>query len=239
MRKGNGTGDVKAAFILLLERNVWRLLVNADAESFELRLDNLLVCEWLIDIKNNEDEVAGLGDGNDLTTATPAVLGAFNDAGKVNDLYRCTCPCQSLCPSTISYLAWHIKNPTIVRQLSRHRSQCSEFVRRRLRVLAREPAHERTLPHRGKANEPDAGHARARHIKTSAAAADARARREELALELGQLGLELAQVVRRRLVLLRPGHLLYAIRVHNMGGRSGKIRPGELPRAAKKIRSGG
>lgn len=97
---------------------------------------------------------------------------------------------------------------TIVNDLSRHRRQRRKLVRGRLRVLARQPAHERALADRGEADEADTGDARPGHVEARAAAAAAAAGGEQLALQLGQLRLELAQVVGRCLVLLSLGHLL-------------------------------
>lgn len=100
------------------------------------------------------------------------------------------------------------KSLTIIYNLSRHARQRGELVRGSFRVLARQAAHQRALSDRRKADEADAGDARPGHIETSAAAATAAAaRRKELPLQLGELGLELPQMVGRRLVLLGSGHL--------------------------------
>ena len=98
---------------------------------------------------------------------------------------------------------------TVICDLPRHTRQGSELVRRNLRMLPCQAAHERALPDRGEADEPDTGDAGPRDVEARAGAAAATARRrQELALELGQFRLQLPDVVGRRLVLLRPSHLL-------------------------------
>ena len=86
VRQGNGARDVEAALVLLPEGNVGRRLVDSDAEAFQLGLDDALVRQGLVDVEHDEDEVARLGHGDDLATAAAAVLGAFDDAGQVDDL---------------------------------------------------------------------------------------------------------------------------------------------------------
>lgn len=81
-----GVGDVDATLVLLLEDNVGRLLVDADTETLEFRLDDALVGKGLVDIEDNADEMAGFCNGNDLSTSTLAVLGSLNDTGQVEDL---------------------------------------------------------------------------------------------------------------------------------------------------------
>ena len=88
---GDGAGDVEAALLLLLECDVGGRLVDADAEALELRLDDALVGEGLVDVEDDEDEVARLGDGDDLATTAAAVLGAFDDTGEIDDLEGRAC----------------------------------------------------------------------------------------------------------------------------------------------------
>ena len=87
----DSAGDVEAALVLLLEGDVGGLLVDADAEALELRLDDALVGQGLVDVEDDEDEVARLGDGDDLATAAAAVLGAFDDTGEIDNLEGGTC----------------------------------------------------------------------------------------------------------------------------------------------------
>lgn len=73
--------DIQTALVLLLERDIGRLLVDSDPEALEFGLDDALVCEGLVDVEDNEDEMAGLGHGNDLPASATAVFGALDDTG--------------------------------------------------------------------------------------------------------------------------------------------------------------
>lgn len=79
-------GDTDAAFILFLEDNIWWLFIDTNAEAFKLILDDSLLRQRLIDIKNDEYEMAGFGNGDHLSTSTFAVFGSLNDSGKVEHL---------------------------------------------------------------------------------------------------------------------------------------------------------
>lgn len=81
VRQRHCARNVETTLVLLLEGNVWRRLVDADAETFQFGLDNTFVSQRLVDVQNDEDQMAGLGDGNDLTTSTTTVLGTFNNTG--------------------------------------------------------------------------------------------------------------------------------------------------------------
>lgn len=52
-------GEVDASFVLLLEADVGRFLVEADAEALQLVLDQLLVSERLQNVQDDQDQVAG------------------------------------------------------------------------------------------------------------------------------------------------------------------------------------
>ena len=67
--------QVDATLLLPTQSNVGRLLVESNAESFQLALNNLLVLQRLEHVQDDEDETARASDGNYLTTATFAVLG--------------------------------------------------------------------------------------------------------------------------------------------------------------------
>ena len=82
--------DGDASFVLLFEDNVRRILVNSYTEAFKLILDDSFVSEGLVHIKNDENEMAGFGNGNDLTASTFAILGSLNDTGQVKHLDGCT-----------------------------------------------------------------------------------------------------------------------------------------------------
>ena len=81
MGQRDGVCDADATFVFLLEDNVWRILIDSNSEAFELGLDYSFVSEGFIDVEDNENEMAGLGNSNDLTASTFAVLGSLDDTG--------------------------------------------------------------------------------------------------------------------------------------------------------------
>lgn len=237
VRQRDGAGDVEAALVLLLEGDVGGLLVDADAEALELRLDDALVGQRLVDVEDDEDEVARLGDGDDLATTAAAVLGALDNTGEIDDLKGSTCagvrsgsenalflgrfamlesfliqwvlvdrlveftPTRevqgriaraspalvlSLLHTTVARTT--MPKLTIIDNLTRHGCQGRELVRRRLGMLPRQPTHQRTLPHRGEADKPDTRDTRPRNVESRAAAAAAARGRQEVALQLRELG---------------------------------------------------
>lgn len=86
VRQRHGTGDVDTAFVFLLERYIRRLLVYPYAKTFEFVLDHTFVCEGLVHIEDNEDEMAGLCDRDDLSTAAFTIFCALNNTWKIEDL---------------------------------------------------------------------------------------------------------------------------------------------------------
>lgn len=50
-----GRSEVDASFVLLLEADVGRFLVEADPEALQLVLDQLLVSERLQNVQNNQN----------------------------------------------------------------------------------------------------------------------------------------------------------------------------------------
>lgn len=81
MGQGNGVCNADATFVFLLKDNVWRILVDSDTEALELVFDDSFVSERFVDVEDNEDKMARLGNSNDLTTSTFAVLGSLDDTG--------------------------------------------------------------------------------------------------------------------------------------------------------------
>lgn len=100
---------------------------------------------------------------------------------------------------------------TVVHDLARHGGQSGELVCRNLRVLPSESTHERTLPYRGESDEANTRYTGPRHVEASTRAATAAGWHKKFALKLGQLGLELTQMVRSGLVLLSTSHLATAM----------------------------
>lgn len=84
--QGDCVGDADSTLFLLLEVNVRRFFVDTNTKPFKFVLDNSLVCEGFVDIQNDEDQMAGFGNGNDLSTTTFAVLGSLNDTRQIQNL---------------------------------------------------------------------------------------------------------------------------------------------------------
>lgn len=126
----NSTRNGNTTLILLLENNVGGLLVNSDTEPFQFGFDDLLVDQRLVHVEDNENEVAGLGYGNDLSTTTFTILGTLDNTRKIENL----------------------DFGAVVHHLSGHGGQGCEFVGRGCRRLLVNP----TLTHQTQSipNEP-------------------------------------------------------------------------------------
>lgn len=79
MRQWNSACDRNSSFVLLLEHNVRGLFVNSDAEALQFSLDDLFIGHRFVDIQHNENQMARLGDSDDLSTTTLAILGTLNN----------------------------------------------------------------------------------------------------------------------------------------------------------------
>lgn len=86
MCQWDGAGDIDTALVFLLEDNVWRLLIDPDAEALELALDDLFICQRLVDIQHDEDEITRLGDCDNLSPSALAILGSLDDSRKIQNL---------------------------------------------------------------------------------------------------------------------------------------------------------
>ena len=73
-----GCGHVDPSFLLLLEADVGRSLVESYPKPLQLPLNDPLVLQWLQDVENNEYEAAGPGHRNDLSPSPLPVLCPFN-----------------------------------------------------------------------------------------------------------------------------------------------------------------
>lgn len=89
MGQRDSAGDADTTLFLLLEMNVWRRFVDSDSESFKFGFDNALVGKRLVDVENDENQMASLCDGDDLTTTTFAVLCSLDDTRQIEDLNLC------------------------------------------------------------------------------------------------------------------------------------------------------
>jgi hypothetical protein len=78
--------NVDAALLLLLEHNVGWALVDADAEAFQFVLDNALVGKGLVDVQDDENQMARLRNSDDLSSTTLSVLGTLDNSGKIENL---------------------------------------------------------------------------------------------------------------------------------------------------------
>lgn len=75
-----------STFIFLFEHNIGWLLVNSNSKPFQLGLDHFLVSERLVYVQNNEYQMAGLRDGDDLATTTFTILGALDNPWQIKHL---------------------------------------------------------------------------------------------------------------------------------------------------------
>ncbi len=83
MGQGNGAGNVDASIVIFLEDDIRRLLIDANTESLEFSLDDALIRQGFVDIKNDENEMTGFRNGDDLAASTFSVFGPLNDTGKI------------------------------------------------------------------------------------------------------------------------------------------------------------
>jgi hypothetical protein len=101
-------GDVDPSLVFLLEDDVGRCLIDSNAKSFQFRFNYAFVGQGLVYIENDENEMAGLGDGNNLSTSSLSILGSLDDTRKVK----------------------HLDGGAVIHDLARYCSQCRELVRR-------------------------------------------------------------------------------------------------------------
>lgn len=88
MAQWDCVGDGNAPFVFLLEDNIRRILVDSNAKTFKLILDDSFVSEWLVDIEDDEDQMARLGYSDNLATSTFAILGPLDNSGQIEHLNR-------------------------------------------------------------------------------------------------------------------------------------------------------
>lgn len=86
LRLGHRRVQVDSAFVLLLEVDVGWLLVEPQAETFQLVFQQLLVMQRLQHIQHHEDQVACSSHCDDLPTSTLAVFGALDDSRQIQQL---------------------------------------------------------------------------------------------------------------------------------------------------------
>lgn len=87
VRQWHSRSDIYATLVFLLECDIGRLLVDSDPEPFQFIFNHSLVRQWLVDIEDDEDQVAGLRDGNDLASTAFAIFSTLDNTGKIKNLY--------------------------------------------------------------------------------------------------------------------------------------------------------
>ena len=78
--------DGNTTLVLLLENDVGGLLVDANSKALQFIFNDTLVDQWLVHIKDDENEVASLGHCNNLSTTALAVFGTFDNTWKIENL---------------------------------------------------------------------------------------------------------------------------------------------------------
>ncbi|GIX66228.1 SET domain containing protein [Babesia caballi] len=174
------------ALVLAGEGDVRRRLVESDPEALHLLFQQPLVVHRLGRVEHDQNEPAGPRDGNDLLTATLAVLRTLDNPRQVEQLdFR----------------------PLVLKH-ARHARQRGELVRRHLGVRAGQLVQQRGLAHRGEADQSDACVSGFRHVEPLPRSSTLTATPlNQLCAQLRQLRLQQPQVEVRGLVLLCPGHL--------------------------------
>ena len=76
----------KTSCLLLINLDVWWLLVETNTEALKLVLNDFLMREGLGDVEDDADEITGTCSTNDLSTATLTVFGSLNDTREVKKL---------------------------------------------------------------------------------------------------------------------------------------------------------
>ena len=175
--------DRDAARLLALEVDVRRPLVEPQPDHLELALEQLALAVRLAGggVDDQQDEVAGARDADDLAAAAFALGGALDDPGQVEQL-----------------------NPAVVVIYDpRNARQRGELIRRRLRFCGGEGVEDGRLADGREADERDARVALLLHVEALARPAARRLRVEQLRPILDELCAQRAQVAHRRLVDLR------------------------------------
>ena len=144
MSQWNGAGDVDPAFVLLAKRNIWRRFVHADSKPFQFCLDDPFIRKRLVDVEDDEYEMARLSHSNYLSATTLAVLCALDDTREIEDL----------------------DFGSIVDDLAGHRGKGSELVRRGFRMLSCEATHQGTLANGWKSDEANTSNTGTGNVET-------------------------------------------------------------------------
>lgn len=90
--------DIDTTLVFFAECDVRRSLIDPYAKSFQFRLNDSLISKGLVHVQDDEDEMAGFGNGNDLTTSTFSIFCTLDDTRKIQHLDLRT---------IVLHLAWH------------------------------------------------------------------------------------------------------------------------------------
>lgn len=64
-----------------------RLFVESDSESLEFVFDDFFVLHGPSGVEDDNDEIAGSGHCNDLSSSSFSVFGSFDDSRQIQQLY--------------------------------------------------------------------------------------------------------------------------------------------------------
>eukprot|EP00966_Prymnesium_polylepis_P156202 3608793-Prymnesium_polylepis.1 len=165
-----------------------RPLVEPQPDHLELAADELLLALRLAraGVDDDQDEVGGAGDGDDLAAAALALGRALDDPRQV----------EQLDPRVLV-----VDDPRYARERR-------ELIRGALRLGAGEGREDGRLADGREADQRHARVAHPLHLEALARPGRALGRLEQLRAQLRELGAQDAEVAHGRLVDLRPRHLL-------------------------------
>jgi hypothetical protein len=140
---------------ILLKHDIRGSLVEPYPKAVELSFDDIFVGQRLESVQHNEDHITSRRRGNNLATTTLAILGTFDNTGKIKDLDLST-PVGSIPLVLASPLIQFNKHLPVVHG-SGDCCQRRELISRCQRKCARELCEQRRLSDR---REPHKAHAR-------------------------------------------------------------------------------
>lgn len=192
--------DLEAAARLDVEGDVGRAAVQADAHRLQLLLEQPPLHRALRRVQHHDDQVRRARHRNHLPAAALALARTLNDARQIQQLNVCT---------AVLYDTGDAR-------------QSGELVGRDGRLGLGELRQDRGLAHGGEADERDARVAVLLHLEAVAAALALAGGLQQHRAVAGELRLEQAEVMLRRLVLLRASHLvLDLLQPHPSGAPKG------------------
>lgn len=79
VREGHCVCDADSSLVFLSKNDVRWLFIDTDPKAFKLRLDDLLIRQRFVNVQDNEDQVACLCHGYNLTTSALAIFSPLDD----------------------------------------------------------------------------------------------------------------------------------------------------------------